>query len=585
MRLYSLSNRLLLVTAIALLPSLLIVSVGAIQLKRAAEAALHQKSLRSAELMSLELDRIVSGAENILLTISAAPAVQRGDLEQCSSVLEDVVKKVAFLASIVVINPDGRVRCIPNPSQGLPDLADRSYVGAALATRARVVGEYTIGRRTKRRVLPIALQIGGAADEPRGVAVAFISLDWLEERLRDRTYETGSSLTIADRGGTILARMPEPERFVGTVIPDEYRYLVTMPAPGTLVLISQDGTRRVVGYFPATSPPFGLYVSAGHSTAVAFAPYRKLATTAGAIALAGITVAFLLARYTSQAFIAKPVSRVLTTIAAWRAGDQTARTTLSDQDGEICAAGRSLDELLDELAQGRTDLEKAETRSKTLSAELDHRIKNLLTMVQIIARRTFTSHEYSETLRIFSNRVTALSEANSLLRRNEWQSAKMLTLVTKTIEPFVDPSTPRIEIAGPDVPVKGTIALALAMALHELATNASKYGSLSDDAGSVTIRWFETTGPDARFVLTWAETGGPKVEPPTRKGFGSTVVEQVLSAQTGGSVELSYSPGGFTCIFSAPIDNVRENVSPATRSDAAGPQARLDEAETDRLSG
>lgn len=566
MRLHNLSNRLLLVTAIALLPALLVVAIGVVQLQQAAETALHDYSKRSAEHMALELERIVSGAENVLRAVALTSEVRDGDLRNCSNLLEDVVADLPFLASIVVINFDGSIRCIPRPSTGIPSLADRQYFQTALTTSELVIGEYTIGRRNKTRVLPVALRIGGTTGATIGVAVAYISLDWLQQRLVERSYEEGSSLTIADRNGTILARIPEPERFIGTVIPGEYQRLLTMSEAGSLEVVSQDGTRRVIGYYPVRLPPEGLYVSAGHATAVAYASYRRLALVAGIIAAGGILLAFGLARYTSEAFIARPVNRVLSTIGAWRSGDQTARTGLRPTDGEICAAGASLDVFLDELEQSRAAQKRAEARSALLSEELDHRIKNLLTMVQVVARRTFNGSADTEKLGIFSGRISALGGANGMLRQSDWQHADLRELLSDSLRPFADPIGARVRMTGPKILVKGKVALALAMAIHELATNASKYGALSSEAGRVQINWSRESIANGTFVLTWQEDGGPVVVIPKKQGFGSKVITEVLAGQLGATVELEFRPTGLVCTIQAPASAIEEPAEPRVRA-------------------
>ncbi|MDB5659708.1 MAG: hypothetical protein JWS10_2323 [Cypionkella sp.] len=303
----TLSQRLLLVTAVALLPAVGILCSSILVSQKENDKSVHLQASRTSEQAALEMERVVSGAENVLRALSVTPIVRRGDLEICSSLVDDMANAVPSLSAIAVINPNGYFRCGPIDARPPPYLGDRDYFVEALATQHRVVGTFTIGRTSGKKLLPIALQIGGTEGAPLGVAVAYIDLEWLEARLQERTYVVGSSLTIADRNGTILARVPEPERFVGTVIPEAFRYLLSMPKPGTLQLTSQDGTPRVVGYIPISNRAQGLYVSAGFATDAAFASTKAIFTRGVAIGLAGIFAALLLATYTSKVFITQPV--------------------------------------------------------------------------------------------------------------------------------------------------------------------------------------------------------------------------------------------------------------------------------------
>ncbi|MBC7737620.1 MAG: histidine kinase [Candidatus Saccharibacteria bacterium] len=417
-----------------------------------------------------------------------------------------------------------------------------------MAKNDRVVGLFTIGRGSGNKVLPVALQIGGTKDAPLGVAVAYIDLDWLEARLQERTYVAGSSLTIADRNGTILARVPEPERFIGTAIPKAFRYLLTMPEPGTLELTSQDGTWPMVGYSPVTERRLGQYVSAGFATKAAFASTQSIFTRGVVIAFAGIFAALLFAIYTNKVFIARPVQTLLDTVEAWRAGRTDARTGMSAGDGELGRAGHSLDAYIEELLAARTARQQAETQRQMLLSELDHRVKNLLTVIQSDARRTFTRFAAEPEMRSFADRLRAIGDANSLLRQEQWQSASLTNVVKSALAPFMDVSSGRIELSGQLVFLQSDVVLPFSMALHELGTNAAKYGALSNDLGKVSVSWKVAPQPGGdRVDIIWQEFGGLPVIAPTKRGFGSTVIEQVLSSHTAGHVESVYEPAGLFC--------------------------------------
>jgi PAS domain S-box-containing protein len=187
-----------------------------------------------------------------------------------------------------------------------------------------------------------------------------------------------------------------------------------------------------------------------------------------------------------------------------------------------------------------TERKRAEERQLLLMRELNHRTKNLLSVVQSIANQTVASNP-SDFAERFSRRIQALSANQDLLVRSEWRGVEIEALVRAQLAHFADLIGERIMIEGPHLSVTPSAAQSIGMALHELATNAGKYGSLSDDHGSVTIDW---RVDDGQFSIGWIEQDGPRVKPPKRRGFGSTIISAVAEASVGGEVELDYASTG-----------------------------------------
>jgi PAS domain S-box-containing protein len=187
-----------------------------------------------------------------------------------------------------------------------------------------------------------------------------------------------------------------------------------------------------------------------------------------------------------------------------------------------------------------TERKRAEERQLLLMRELNHRTKNLLSVVQSIANQTAASNP-SDFAERFSQRIQALSANQDLLVRSEWRGVEIEDLVRAQLAHFADLIGERIMIEGPHLSVTPSAAQSIGMALHELATNAGKYGSLSDDHGNVTIDWRLENG---QFSIGWIEHDGPRVKPPKRRGFGSTIISAVAEASVGGEVELDYASTG-----------------------------------------
>ncbi|MBM0206189.1 PAS domain-containing protein [Micromonospora sp. STR1s_5] len=192
-----------------------------------------------------------------------------------------------------------------------------------------------------------------------------------------------------------------------------------------------------------------------------------------------------------------------------------------------------------------TDIQErkeAEERQGLLTRELEHRVKNTLALVQAIATQTFrNASDLGAARDAFSARLVSLGRAHDILVQTSWTSAPMADVVNGALTVHRQAGGTRIRPSGPNLTVAPKAALSLAMALHELATNATKYGSLSVPEGRVDLRWHVVHGKEEPFFcLTWSEHGGPPVSKPTRRGFGSRLIERSFVAEVGGEVHLDY---------------------------------------------
>lgn len=549
-----LSRRLFFITAVALAPAAIILFYNVFAGRQARERELHAEALRLGQLASLEMQRVISGLENVLVAVAAVPAVQRFDTENCNPYVERVSDGLPQFSGLSAVDRQGTIRC-RRLSEGLgTSLAGRRDIQEAMVRGAFVLGDYAIDPITSKPSLTMAMPIRDEAGNITGAVAGALGLEWLDKLLVERSFAQNSALTIADRHGVILARHPFPERFVGTIIPETFRHLVDADYPGTLEVMSQDGIKRVIGYYPATHS--GIYVSLGISTETAYAMINRATRFGLAIAALGILSAFLLAELTSRQLIRRPVNRLVRTIEAWRASDEGARTGMTARDGELGMVGFAIDEFMDELLKTRAERRRHEQQRELLVGELDHRVKNLLATIQAIARQTFRPVEgSSEALAVFSQRLSAIAEAHNLLMKDSWQSAPLESVVARAIAPFdSDPS--RFTVQGSPLDIHARAALALAMALHELCTNAAKYGALTSPDGRVTIDWRVEELDEPSFRFSWVERDGPAVIPPTRTGFGSTMIEKVLAQELQARVDMAYPPQGVTCVIVTPLSKV-----------------------------
>jgi two-component sensor histidine kinase len=213
-----------------------------------------------------------------------------------------------------------------------------------------------------------------------------------------------------------------------------------------------------------------------------------------------------------------------------------------------------------------TEMKRAEEHSKLLMAEVNHRAKNLLAVVQAIAQQTAKYADPATFVARLTDRIDGLTTSQDLLVKNNWQGVEISHLVEGQLAHFKDLMGQRVLLMGPPARLKPAAAQGIGMALHELATNASKYGALSNKVGRVHISWQVADVPAPTFTMRWLEEGGPKVETPTRRGFGQMVIGRMVESAVDGTVELDYRESGLSWKLSAPIADTleRERSEPPT---------------------
>ncbi|MDP3414392.1 PAS domain-containing protein [Falsiroseomonas sp.] len=203
------------------------------------------------------------------------------------------------------------------------------------------------------------------------------------------------------------------------------------------------------------------------------------------------------------------------------------------------------------ISRDITESRQVAERQALLAREVDHRAKNVLAVVQAALRLTRAA-DLPSYIRAIEGRVAALARTQTLLAENQWDGARLDALLRGEIAAFADDG--RVALEGPAVALRPALAQALAMAIHELATNAVKHGALSTLAGRVRVAWQVAGGPPGRLHLSWCEVDGPPLPgPPARRGFGSRVLEATLCRQLGGTVDVDWQPGGLVCRIEVPL--------------------------------
>jgi PAS domain S-box-containing protein len=213
-----------------------------------------------------------------------------------------------------------------------------------------------------------------------------------------------------------------------------------------------------------------------------------------------------------------------------------------------------------------TDSKQAQEKVRLLMREMNHRAKNMLTLVQAIANQT-AAHDPERFIERFTERLQALAANQDLLVRNAWRGVNVEDLVRTQLAHFADYLDSRIALRGPRLQLNAAAAQAIGLALHELATNASKYGALSTGDGHVDVDWQIDRG---NFAMNWTEREGPPVKPPERRGFGTLVIDSMAQQSINGEVQLNYRPSGLAWSLSCPAENALEATASEFRAAVSG---------------
>jgi two-component sensor histidine kinase len=515
---FSLRLRLALLVAGTTLP-LILFAGGVIYLHHANEwQAASLRVLQTVRSMRLVLDREMQGIQSGLQVLALSPRLQRGDLDGFRSEVEAFRLQYSPYMSLSLADETGAQLLNTNavPGANLPPRGSTETIQRVIQTGRPAFSRVFKGNLSARLLLSIDVPVylDGRLAYALGASVPFENFQAIIQQQRPNDQWT---VAIFDQAGVNIARVPNPEQTLGRSASPTLLAALLKTDEAQLITFSLEGTELITAF--TRSPISGWTVAAGIPTNLITGPlWRNLAVTAaiGAVMLA-IGLAFAL--------------RMASRIA------------------------------------------RAETLHKLLINELNHRVKNTLATVQSVALQTFRGVPgASEQTAKFDARLVALGRAHNVLSEQKWENANVREIVSGVVDSFATSDSGRIHISGPEVHVTPKCALMTSMVLHELATNAVKYGALSNDKGEVFVDWDWIDGKPPKLRVRWRETGGPAVKPPDRKGFGSRLIEQSFAAQLGGSATLAFDATGLVCTLESPVDGADEALIDPSADRPASPR-------------
>jgi two-component sensor histidine kinase len=435
--------------------------------------------------MDAEMRRMTGGLQVLSLT----DALRSGDFGHFGSMASGFLDQYGRDGVILVADRDGHI-LFPaiEPHGPVPTQRNNlAIVDKVFATGQPQYSNLFYGAVKKKWIVTVDVPV--IRDGQVVYDISFSPpLEMFQSMVQKQRPSTDWTVTLLDGDGVVFARIPNPEATVGKRASPTLWPQLFKSSEATLSSISLDGIPLITGF--SRSELTGWTVAAGVSEGSLVAPlWRNLAIASvigGVLLLTGLAFAV----------------RMATTIAR----------------------GEMLHGLLIE--------------------ELNHRVKNTLAILQAIAVQTFRSATRFEREK-FEGRLGALAEAHNLLSSEKWLGSELKDVLDRVLQPYVINAPERMKMFGPRVPLSPRLAVVLSMILHEIATNAAKYGALSNDSGIIGVDWEILPGATSEVLrLIWTESGGPPVTAPVHRGFGSRLIERSARDQLGGEATVDFLPRG-----------------------------------------
>jgi PAS domain-containing protein len=345
----SLLRRLVLLVLLAIMPILAVEITDQISLRNDRVAATHDEAERLAAMFDDEHAQLVEGLRQLLSTWAESSALRERNMAGCQGMAERLRDSYPVYLGITATDEAGVIRCATMPVSLGVAIGDRPHVRRAQETGGFAVGEFIVRRDTQRPALSFALPYRDRADVPAGFVTVLLDLGWLEDYLARKPLPSGAAITVADRQGIVLARVPEMPGVIGKPLPEPYRPLLDAAERGSVDLAGLDGVVRVQGYMPPAVGAQGLFIMTGLDKAAALAPihgtlWRSLGVL-GATALLALAAVW----WGGHRYIRDPVRALVAATERWRDGDYAVRANLRGGGSELMALGRAFDAMAESL--------------------------------------------------------------------------------------------------------------------------------------------------------------------------------------------------------------------------------------------
>jgi two-component sensor histidine kinase len=455
------------------------------------------ETVRSIRLvLDAEMQRMTGGLQVLALTNS----LRSGDFGNFRRIAMGFLDQYGRDGVVLVADREGRqlFSSVTPDAATLPPRNNREIVEKVFATKSPQYSNLFVGAVKKQLIVTVDVPVLRDGEVLYDISFS-PPVDIFQALIEKQRPSPDWTISIFDGNGINFARVPNPQETIGKrASPSLYAEMFRKPE-ATLQTVSLESVPLITTF--ARSSLTGWTVAAGIAESSLVGPlWRNLAITSvigGLLLLTGLAFAV----------------RMATAIA------------------------------------------RGETLHDLLIEELNHRVKNTLAILQSIATQTFRSASKAEREK-FEGRLGALAETHNLLSKEKWQGSELQDVIGRVTQPYLLNNPERMRMFGPHVPLSPRIAVVLSMIVHEIATNAAKYGALSNDTGTVTLDWeIITDDGKPKLRLIWTEAGGPHVATPVRPGFGSRLIERSARDQLGGEATVDFLPRGVVYTVLCSLDD------------------------------
>src|SRR5262245_17118904 len=301
------------------------------------EVEVREQALSVAKLAAAEQQQIIQGIRQVLVALSELPAIREQDAQACNSYLAAMRVRFPAFISFLVTDLKGWSFCSTYADQTPVPLGHRPYFASALKTGEFTVGEFSIGRASGRKLIPIALPFYRNDGRMGGVIVAALSLDWLAQSIAQKGVPPGAAIAIADHNGTYLARYPDNDRFIGRLMPQPGHGHAD--PPDTADTVDLDGVERIVAYSTLPADAGRLLVSFGLDKAQGFAEVQRRTRRGVLLIMLSTSMVLVLLWTGARRFVHRPLEKLVDAANRWRLGDYTCRVNIDENQSEIAHVG------------------------------------------------------------------------------------------------------------------------------------------------------------------------------------------------------------------------------------------------------
>lgn len=521
----------------------------AAQLQSSEALSVERQTLRSAQSIARAVEPVIDGMTTTVNLLASTEELANGDLKTFHRRSQFALRETGQF--VILVDEAGNQLLNTRVEYGAPlgTISNSDGFNSALESRRPVVSSFFMGKTSGKWVFNVLKPLVVSATSDARVLVTTMNADDLASAVAELPLPEGWTAAIIDGNGNTL--VPESPSSIKMTAPDFLPNRIDAEDLSSLPFVTHfdDPEEQILAYAPIRGTPWNAVISGPFASAQAsiLKTWRILIT--GTLVLLGVCIIVI---YAGSRLIQNEVRGI-------------ARMAEGVGEGRIVAPIqtriRELDQIARALSNASYDRSQKEEQLTMVMRELAHRTKNLISIVLAMVRQSSKKAKTpQELVATTADRITGLGRSIDLLTASEWKAITLRDLIENHLHTFGAIGT-TIVLDGPEFYLGSDAVQNLGMAVHELATNASKYGALSVDTGKVEISWrTEQSETGERLELRWQETGGPPVTPPEQTSFGTQILDRHLSAALNGKTDINYHASGLVWTLNAPVTTLNRAV-------------------------